>query len=173
MNENLSEHSLEVAVITHALAVIRNKRFGGNINPERAALIGLLHDSSEIITGDLPTPIKYFNLSIKNEYKKIETDASLRLLNMLPEDLRDEYTSLLIKENEDSELWKLCKAADKLSALIKCIEERKAGNLEFKEAEASTLKIIRSLDVPEANVFLEEFIPSFELTIDELNKEEN
>lgn len=170
--ENLSEHSLEVAVISHCLAVIRNKRFGGEVNPERAALIGLLHDSSEIITGDLPTPVKYYNSDIKTAYKGMENDAAARLLGMLPEDMQEDYRFLLFKSKEDEELWKICKAADKLSALIKCIEERKMGNSEFKKAETATCNSIEKLGLPEANVFIKEFLPAFELTLDELNQEE-
>ncbi len=169
--ETLSEHCLEVAIIAHCLATIRNRRFGGNADADRAAVIGLLHDSSEIITGDLPTPVKYYNSDIKTAYKQLEKEADLRLLNMLPEDLREDYEPFFEPREGDAELWQLCKAADKISALIKCTEERKMGNPEFKEAERSTLTHIKKLGVPEADVFIKEFLPPFGLTLDELNKE--
>lgn len=169
--ETLSEHCLEVALIAHCLATIRNKRFGGNADADRAAVIGLLHDSSEIITGDLPTPVKYYNSDIKTAYKQLENEASHRLLNMLPEDLREEYEPFFSKRDDDAELWQLCKAADKISALIKCTDERKMGNPEFREAEKSTLRHIKDLGLPEADVFIKEFLPAFGLTLDELNKE--
>ena len=166
--ESLDSHSKEVAVIAHALAVIGNKRFGKNYNPDRAAVLGLYHDAHEIITGDMPTPVKYQNDDILVAFKAVEDSANEKLLNKLPEDLREEFSSLLTGENEDAELLVLIKAADRLSALIKCIEERKAGNTEFKEAEKSTLKRIKKMNVPEADVFLNEFIPAYEQTLDNL-----
>ena len=166
--ESLDSHSKEVAVIAHALAVIGNKRFGKNYNPDRAAVLGLYHDAHEIITGDMPTPVKYQNDDILVAFKAVEDSANEKLLNKLPEDLRGEFNSLLTGENEDEELLILIKSADRLSALIKCIEERKAGNTEFKEAEKSTLKRIRKMNVPEADVFLNEFIPAYEQTLDTL-----
>ena len=166
--ESLDSHSKEVAVIAHALAVIGNKRFGKNYNPDRAAVLGLYHDAHEIITGDMPTPVKYQNDDILVAFKAVEDSANEKLLNKLPEDLREEFSSLLTGENEDEELLVLIKAADRLSALIKCIEERKAGNTEFKEAEKSTLKRIKKMNVPEADVFLNEFIPAYEQTLDNL-----
>lgn len=166
--ESLDSHSKEVAVIAHALAVIGNKRFGKNYNPDRAAVLGLYHDAHEIITGDMPTPVKYQNDDILLAFKAVEDSANEKLLNKLPEDLREEFSSLLTGENEDEELLVLIKAADRLSALIKCIEEHKAGNTEFKEAEKSTLKRIKKMNVPEADVFLNEFIPAYEQTLDSL-----
>lgn len=166
--ESLDSHSKEVAVIAHALAVIGNKRFGKNYNPDRAAVLGLYHDAHEIITGDMPTPVKYQNDDILVAFKAVEDSANEKLLNKLPEDLREEFSSLLTGENEDAELLVLIKAADRLSALIKCIEERKAGNTEFKEAEKSTLKRIKKMNVAEADVFLNEFIPAYEQTLDNL-----
>ena len=165
--ENLSEHSLETAFVAHALAVIRNKRFGGKVNPERAALLAMFHDTSEIITGDLPTPVKYHNEQIKSAYKEMENEAGERILNLMSPDLREEYTPLFTACDDDKELWQLCKAADKICALIKCIEERNMGNKEFASAEKASLNAIEAMDIPEANVFLEEFIPAFELTLDE------
>ncbi len=166
-SENLSEHSLETAMIAHALSIIRNKRFGGNVNPDRATTLALFHDCSEIITGDLPTPIKYHNEQMKSEYKKIENEANKRLISLLPDDLREEYSSIFNKCEDNLELWSLIKAADKLTALIKCIEERNMGNKEFISAEKSSLKALKDMNIPEVNVFIEEFLPAFELTIDE------
>ena len=166
--ESLDSHSKEVAVIAHALAVIGNKRFNKNYNPDRAAVLGLYHDAHEIITGDMPTPVKYQNDDILVAFKAVEDSANDKLLNKLPQDLREEFASLLTGENEDEKLLVLIKAADRLSALIKCIEERKAGNTEFKEAEKSTLKRIKKMNVPEADVFLNEFIPAYEQTLDTL-----
>ena len=166
--ESLDSHSKEVAVIAHALAVIGNKRFGKNYNPDRAAVLGLYHDAHEIITGDMPTPVKYQNDDILVAFKAVEDAANEKLLGKLPEDLREEFSSLLTGENEDEELLVLIKAADRLSALIKCIEERKAGNTEFKEAEKSTLKRIKKMNVPEVEVFLNEFLPAYEQTLDSL-----
>ena len=166
--ESLDSHSKEVAVIAHALAVIGNKRFGKNYNPDRAAVLGLYHDAHEIITGDMPTPVKYQNDDILIAFKAVEDAANEKLLNKLPEDLREEFSSLLTGENEDEELLVLIKAADRLSALIKCIEEHKAGNTEFKEAEKSTLKRIKKMNVPEVDVFLNEFLPAYEQTLDSL-----
>lgn len=166
-SESLDSHSKEVAVIAHALAVIGNKRFGKNYNTDRAAVLGLYHDAHEIITGDMPTPVKYDNESITTAFKAIEDAANEKLLQKLPEDFRDDFRQLLTGE-EDAELMPLLKAADKLSALIKCIEERKAGNTEFREAESSTRKRIIESNVPEAEVFMDEFLPAYELTLDML-----
>ena len=165
-NESLDSHSKEVAVIAHALAVIGNKRFGKNYNADRAAVLGLYHDAHEIITGDMPTPVKYQNDDILLAFKAVEDSANEKLLSKLPEDLRGSFRDLLT-ENDD-ELKPLVKAADKLSALIKCIEERKAGNTEFKEAETATRKKLLEMNLPEANVFTEEFLPAYEQTLDTL-----
>ena len=162
--ENLSEHSLEVAFIAHALAVIRNKRFGGNLNAEKIACAAMFHDTSEIITGDMPTPIKYFNEDIKGAFKQIEALADDKLISLLPEDLREDFYPLYNPTDEEK---KMIKAADKLSALIKCIEENAMGNREFLDAEKATRKALEKFDMPEVTVFLEEFIPSFSLTLDE------
>lgn len=167
ITENISEHSLETAFIAHALAVIRNKRFDGNVNAERCALLAIYHDTTEIITGDLPTPVKYYNKNIKTAYAEIEENAKNQLLSYLPEDFRDEYAPLFGKTEKEADLWKLVKAADKISALIKCVEERQMGNNDFASAEKSTYNAIKALEVPEAEVFLEEFMPSYLLTLDE------
>jgi 5'-deoxynucleotidase len=168
-SENISEHSLEVSMLAHGLAVISNKRFGNQLSAEKAALIALYHDSTEIITGDMPTPIKYYNQEIQGAFKEIETIAATRLMNMLPADLREEYTAIFFPEPGEEVLWKLVKAADKLSALIKCIQEEKAGNTEFTSAKESITKALVSMKLPEVDVFMEEFIPSYYKTLDELN----
>lgn len=166
--ENLSQHSHEVAAVAYALCVIGNRRYGKNYNCERASLLGLYHDMPEILTGDLPTPVKYFNPEIKEAYKKVEEVAAEKLLDTLPEDLRADFEFLFKKKEEDKELWEIIKAADKISALIKCIEERKAGNIEFSKAEQSTLDSIRQMNLREADDFINEFLPGFELTLDQL-----
>ncbi len=165
--ENISEHSNDVAVIAHALAVISNVRFGGSLNAERAAFLGLYHDMTEIITGDMPTPVKYHSDDMREAFRKVEDMASHKLLSMLPEDMRAYYESAFFPKQEDGYLWKLVKAADKISALIKCIEEKNAGNNEFGKALESTRASIEKMEIPEVRVFLEEFIPSFYLSLDE------
>ncbi len=168
ISENISEHSLETAFIAHALALIRNRRFGGSINAERCALLAMYHDATEIITGDLPTPVKYYNKEIRSVYGEIERNATEQLLSYLPDYLRDDYRGLLDDSgDEDKELWRLVKAADKISALIKCLEERRMGNDDFQSAEKATLAAIHALNLPEAEAFLEEFIPAYSLTLDE------
>ena len=171
ISENISEHSLETAFIAHALALIRNRRFGGSVNPERCALLAMYHDATEIITGDLPTPVKYYNQEIRSVYGEIERNATEQLLGYLPDYLRDEYRGLLDPAEEDRELWLLVKAADKISALIKCLEERRMGNDDFQSAELATLASIHALKLPEAELFLEEFIPAYSLTLDEQAKD--
>lgn len=162
--ENLSEHSLEVALIAHALAIIGNKRLGKNYNADKVATAAMFHDTSEIITGDMPTPIKYYNPEIKSAYKSIEAVAEKQLLDMLPSDLKEEIAPYYSIDNETA---RLIKAADKISALIKCIEEIKMGNTEFKEAEKSTRAAIEALTLEEADIFCKEFLESFYLTLDE------
>lgn len=169
ITENISEHSLEVSILAHALAVISRERLGNEVNAERAALIGIYHDVTEIITGDMPTPIKYFNESIQGAFKAVEHAAAERLLGMLPEDMRKSYENLFFFREEDAYLWKLVKAADKLSALIKCIEERKAGNTEFLSAEKSLREILDRMNMEEITIFLKDFLPSYDKTLDELN----
>ena len=166
--ENLSEHALEVGMLAHLLCEIQNQRFQGKLNGERAALLGLYHDVSEIYTGDMPTPVKYFNPQIVKEYKEIEAVADQRLLRLLPDDLKPVFTSILLPQEEDRELWLRVKAADKLSALIKCIEEEKMGNREFSKAKQSLLEKIEEMKLPEVQVFLDEFLESYYLTLDEL-----
>ena len=181
--ENLSEHSMDVAMIAHALCVIGNVRYGKQLDAERAVLIALYHDASEIITGDMPTPVKYANGVIRDAYKKVEADAVNRLLDQLPEDLRPVYAEILHEPAEEQsdekaqeeagkerELRRLVKAADKLSALIKCIEEEAAGNTEFRTAAASTRKKLEEMasESPEVRDFMQEFLPSYGKTLDDL-----
>ena len=165
--ENISEHSLNVAMIAHALVVISNKRFNTDLNPEHAAMLGVYHDASEIITGDMPTPIKYYNPKISEIYKQIERVAEEKLVSYLPEDLRDEFAPLLTVSDEDEEYVPYLKAADKLSALIKCIEEEKIGNKEFSKAHIAIETALENMNLPYVDVFLNEFLPSFYLTLDE------
>ena len=164
--ENVQEHSHQVAVLAHALAVLRNEKFGGHVDPGAVAVAALYHDASEILTGDMPTPIKYDNPAIRTAYKDVEAVAEHKLLKMLPEELRGVYAPILTVE--DPEIEALVKAADKLSAYIKCVEELKAGNNEFREAAAQTRKALESYGMPEVESFLETFMDSFSLTLDEL-----
>ncbi len=167
IHENISEHSLDVAIIAHALATFSNIHFNNNINAERIALLAMFHDCTEIITGDLPTPIKYFAPEIREAYKEVENVAKDRLLDGLPDELKDIYAPLLVETEEERELWRFVKAADKLSALIKCVEEKRMGNDDFIKAEASTLKSLKEMDMPEVRMFLKEYFPAYSLTLDE------
>ena len=170
--ENISEHSQQVAVLAHCLVLIHNKRFGGNLDAERAALLAVFHDATEIITGDMPTPVKYQNRKIRDVYKQIESNAAERLLSLLPEDFRGEYREILQPESErDRELEVYVKAADRFSALIKCIEEMRMGNDEFRLARETIESSIHDMKLPEAEVFFEEFLPSFSLALDEIQGE--
>ncbi len=169
--ENLSTHSFEVAAIAHILALIGNRRFGREYNADRAAVLGLYHDMPEILTGDLPTPVKYFNKDIISAYAAVESAACGKLLNALPEDLREELSPMLQAREEDAQLRRLVKAADKIAAYIKTIEERHAGNTEFRAAEKSTRAKIEAMALPEADAFLAEFIPAFEMTLDQISDE--
>lgn len=165
-SENVQEHSHQVAVLAHALAVIRNEKFGGGVDPGAVAVAALYHDASEIITGDLPTPIKYYNPAIKNAYRQVEAVANDKLLSMLPEELRPAYRPILM--DIAPEIRQLVKAADKLSAYIKCVEELKAGNAEFRAAAEQTRRALDEFDLPELRYFLDTFLESFSLTLDEL-----
>lgn len=167
--ENIMEHSQQVAFLAHALAVIENKVFGGNVDGGKCALYAIYHECSEVITGDLPTPIKYFNRSITGAYKDIEGMACDKLLSTLPEELEEELEPF-VKADTTSEEWKLVKAADRLSAYIKCLEERRCGNTEFEKAEKSIKDDILSRNMRSVNYFMENFIPAFTLTLDELEK---
>lgn len=165
--ENIQEHSHMVAVIAHALGVIRRDVFHIPCDPNEYAAVALYHDSSEILTGDLPTPIKYYSRSINAAYKEVEDIACRKLLATLPEELRGAFQPLINGETEER-CHDLVKAADKLSAYIKCIEERRAGNDEFISAEKQTRKLLEQSPLPEVRYFMEHFIPAFELTLDEL-----
>ena len=164
--ENVQEHSHQVAVLAHALAAIRNEKFGGNVDAGQVAVAALYHDASEILTGDMPTPIKYDNPDIKKAYKEVEAMAEKKLLHMLPEELQRAYAPVIT--GQSGEIEELVKAADKLSAYIKCVEEMKAGNNEFREAAAQTRKALDAYELPEVVYFMETFMDSFSLTLDEL-----
>ncbi len=167
-NENLAEHSLEVGMLAHALCIIGNKRLGKNLNAEYAAMMGMYHDVTEILTGDMPTPVKYFNSEIRNVYKDVEKNASRTLLHLLPEDLQEEYRQILMPGEEHAQEKRIVKGADKLSAYIKCIQERKAGNREFEQAEEATLQALHDMQMEEVEIYLREFVPPYEKTLDEL-----
>ena len=163
--ETLTEHAMETAVIAHALALIGNVRCGKSYDADRAAVLGLFHDAHEILTGDMPTPVKYQNSEICTAFKGVEAAANRDLLSMIPEDLREYYRAPI--EEDDSELKPLVKAADKISALIKCIEERKAGNREFAKAKQAQLCYLQEMHLPEVDYFLENFINNYALTLDD------
>jgi len=165
--ENLQEHSHMVAVLAHALAIIGRERFGSAVDPGQAAVAGLYHDAPEILTGDLPTPVKYDNPTIQSAYKAVESVAAEKLLRLLPEDLRPHF-SPYVREELEPELQQVVKAADKLAAHIKCLEELKMGNMEFQKAADQTRRALEHMELPALVVFLEEFLPSFQLTLDEL-----
>lgn len=168
VQENIQEHSHMVAVLAHALAVVRRDVFGGGGDPNEAAVAALFHDAPEIFTGDLPTPVKYHNPEIRAAYQEVEEFSASKLLSMLPEALRPAYEPYL-RESYDSELHALVKAADKLSAHLKCVEEVKAGNHEFQAAARQTLDAARAMGLPEVDYFIEHFLPGFGLTLDELD----
>lgn len=165
--ENICEHSYDVAVLAHALAVLTNRRFGGKVDEGRCVLLALYHDAPEILTGDMPTPVKYDNPAIRDAYKQVEEVSAGKLLSMLPEDLQPDYEFLFFPDDAFKEEKGLVKAADKLSALIKCVEELRQGNREFQSARRSTEAAIRAMSLPAANCFLDEFLPAYELTLDE------
>ncbi len=167
-DENVQEHSHMVAVIAHALCIINNKMIGGNADEKEVLAYAVYHDANEVITGDLPTPIKYFNADIKRSYKHIEQFAGESLAGMLPDEMGGEISPYVLGE-VSAEAKKIVRAADKLCAYIKCLEEKKSGNREFERAAASTLKTIRALKMPEVEYFMQHFLPSFEMTLDELN----
>ncbi len=165
--ENIQEHSTQVAMIAHNLALVENKFYGGNYDPNYIMVLAAYHEASEIITGDLPTPIKYYNPQIMKEYKKIENMASRKILKMLPEDLRDDYRDIIDQPNDNNH--KIVKAADKIAAYIKCVEELTAGNREFIQAEKATKQAIDELDLKCVQYFMDTFMESYKLTLDELN----
>lgn len=166
--ENIQEHSHQVAVLAHALALIANQRFGAQLDPGRVAVAALYHDATEIITGDMPTPVKYYNSTLRDSYKQVEAAAADRLLSMLPPELRPEFEPYLRESNP--EIHAYVKAADKLSAYLKCVEEVKAGNSEFRLAKEQTWAALMDKPLPALQYFIDQFLPSFELTLDELQK---
>lgn len=167
VQENIQEHSHMVAVLAHALGLIRREVLGRPCDPEHLAAVALYHDAPEILTGDLPTPIKYHSASIKNAYDEVESVAVEKLLAELPDALRPAYRELLTAPGRPEE-YELVKAADRLAAYIKCVEERKAGNMEFSSAELSSRRKLDALGLPEVAYFLEHFMPGFEKNLDEL-----
>lgn len=164
--ENIQEHSHQVAVLAHGLAVIENRYFGGHVDVGQVALAAIYHDAAEIITGDMPTPIKYYNNELRDAYKDVEHMAEKRLLSTLPEEMRPDYEDLL--DSPDPDIHRIVKAADKLSAYIKCIEELKAGNNEFLQAKEQTEEALSKMSFPALDYFMEHFLPSFTKTLDEL-----
>lgn len=168
--ENVQEHSHQTAALAHALAVIRNRKFGGHTDPGLVAAAALYHDAPEILTGDLPTPVKYYNAEIHRAYQAVEAVAERKLLAMLPEELRPDFAPLLTEIPDG--VRELVKAADKLSAYIKCVEEMKAGNHEFRDAAAQIRKALEEYGLPEVRYFLDVFMDSFSLTLDQLKDPE-
>lgn len=166
--ENDAEHSLQAAFIAHGLALLARDRYGRDVNPEHVLSLAVYHDASEVLTGDLPTPVKYHSEELRSAYHRVEELASKRLLGMLPESLRPSYAPYL-SAREDDEAWAIVKAADKLCAYVKCLEEQRAGNHEFDAAREKILSSLESSPLPEVQDFLREFVPSFALTLDELN----
>lgn len=165
--ENIMEHSQQVAIFAHALAVINNKVFNGNADPSKTVLYAIYHECSEVLTGDLPTPIKYYNNNIRGAYKSLEDKACDKLLLTLPEELRGEFENCM-KPDPESYEYKLMKAGDRLAAYVKCLEELRFGNAEFKKAEKSIKSDLLSRNMPEVKYFFDNFIESFNLTLDEL-----
>ncbi|MFA0036924.1 5'-deoxynucleotidase [Vibrio chagasii] len=168
-SENISEHSLQVAFVAHALALIKNKKFDGKLDPEHIALIGMYHDTSEVLTGDLPTPVKYYNPDIAQEYKKIEAAAEQRLLSMLPEEFQDDFAPFLISGTASKEEQNIVKQADTICAYLKCLEELSAGNHEYEQAKRRLEETLEQRKSPEMDYFLTTFAPSFELSLDEIS----
>lgn len=166
--ENIQEHSLDVAVIAHALVMIRNTYYGGTLDPSRAAMYGIFHDASEIFTGDMPTPVKHFNPNFKRSFHQLEERARRKLLAMLPPELAAEYEPLFFFDDQE-EYVRLVKAADRIAALTKCIEEGKSGNREFRRAEAEHFEQLSASTLPEVIYFLEKLLPGYRLSLDELN----
>ena len=168
--ENDMEHALQTAMIAHAIAVMGNVRYNRGYNPEYIMALAMYHDASEVITGDLPTPIKHHNPAIKMEYSKLEDIAAQKLISMLPPDLREYYTPLIAHDESTGE-WKIVKAADRICAYIKCLEERKSGNQEFESARKSVKKTLDQIDLDEVQDFMMECVPGFAMTLDEISEE--
>ena len=170
MPENDMEHALQAAMIAHAIAVMGNVRYNRGYNAERIMALAMYHDASDVITGDLPTPIKHHNPAIKTEYSKLEDIAAQKLISMLPPDLREYYTPL-IAHDESTEEWRIVKAADRICAYIKCLEERKSGNQEFESARKSVKKYLDQIDLDEVQDFMMECVPGFAMTLDEISED--
>lgn len=168
INENVMEHSWEVATIAHALALIRNRCFDGDLDANKIATSALYHDCSEVITGDMPSPIKYHSLAIKEAYKEIEHQAETELIALLPAELQDDFSEVMAEKSIPDEHYQIIKAADTLSAFLKCQSELTAGNNEFSKAAEDVARRLEELELPEVTYFLEVFAPSYELTLDEL-----
>ncbi len=167
--ENVQEHSLQVAIVAHSLATIGNKYFEKNYNADRICTLAIFHDATEVLTGDLPTPVKYFNPDIKNAYKEIEKLATDKLLSYLPNEMLEEYSKIFKKQVEDTDSWKIVKAADSLCAYIKCVEESAAGNKEFNRAKITIENSLREMNMEEVGYFIKNFLHSFSLSLDELS----
>lgn len=170
--ENVQEHSLQVAMVAHALALIKNRYYGGNVDPYKIATIAMFHDVSEVLTGDLPNPVKYFNNAIKQEYKKIEKIAEQRLIDMAPEEFKDDYSQLIDQEYHSEEEAFLVKAADVICAYLKTLEELAAGNKEFQLARKRMDQTLEDYESPEVNYFMEAYVPSFLLSLDEITHDQ-
>lgn len=168
-DENLAEHSAQTAMLAHALALIGNRSLGRHYDTGTVTLAALYHDAAEVYTGDMPTPVKYNSPALRESYRLIEQEAAGALLAHLPEQYRDDFAPL-VREQWDEDVLKLVKAADKLAAYIKCVEEVKCGNTEFADAKKSTFAALEKMDLPELRLFIEEFLPAFELTLDEMQK---
>ncbi len=168
IHENVMEHSWEVATIAHALGLIRNRYFGGNIDANALAVAALYHDAAEVITGDLPSPVKYHTPEIQQAYHAIERAAEQELVALLPDALRDDYAALMIESSLPPEQRQLLKAADTIAALLKCEAELKAGNNEFEKAAAEIRQRLAGYTLPEVDFFMQQFVPSYQLTLDEL-----
>lgn len=167
--ENDAEHSLQVAMIAHGLAVLGRERYGRQVEPEHVLALAVYHDATEVITGDLPTPVKYHSAALRTSYAQVESLAAQRLAAMLPGDMQAAFAPYLAQENDEAH--RLVKAADRISAYVKCVEEQRAGNREFDAAGEKILQSIREIDLPEVRDFMAEFVPSFNVTLDELNSE--
>lgn len=171
MRESLSEHSFDTAVIAHALALIGNTYYGRDVNPDKVAAAALFHDAPEILTGDLPTPVKYHNPEIRTAFRAVEHGAAERLLHMLPEELQSAYRRMMTLDSAEPQLFAYVKAADKISAYLKCVEELKSGNREFEKAAQQLKRSVAELHLPEAEHFMTQFAESYGLTLDELQEE--
>jgi 5'-deoxynucleotidase len=171
--ENVQEHSLQVAMVAHALALIRNKYFNGNLDPNLVATIAMFHDVSEVITGDLPTPIKYSNPVIRDEYKKIEKLAEQKLISMVPDEFREDYAQLIDHNHHEEDIAFIVKAADVICAYLKTLEELSAGNKEFELAKKRLDKMLKDYHSKEVDYFIKAYVPSFSLSLDEITQEEH